>query len=61
MAFDCCQIDPEARPSAAEGGEMRANMESLLREVRLYPDRLRRRKKTSASSIFTTKGEGVVI
>ena len=61
-AFDCCQIDPEARPSATsasgggEGGDMQAGMEALLREVRLYPDRLRRRKKASASSIFTTKG-----
>ena len=54
MAFDCCQIDPEARPSAF-GGDLQAGMESLLREVRLYPDR-RRRKKTSASSLFSTKG-----
>ena len=57
MAFDCCQIDPEARPSAFGGeGDMRADMESLLREVRLYPDR-RKRKKTSMSSIFSTKGK----
>ena len=57
MAFDCCQIDPEARPSAFGGGgsDLRAGMESLLREVRLYPDR-RRRKKTSASTLFSTKG-----
>ena len=40
---------------------MRAGMEALLREVRLYPDRLRRRKKASASSIFTTKGNLVVL